>query len=657
MLNIRRKFYLAFFGSVVAMLMIYGIVTLEMVWTYVEVSEAELIAEKASLISTEVESVPARIATENQFDDPRDRQSVLQNEIQRTLQKLVEQHGRRRAIFISVDSPDVWASASRGFERSITDLIKASVFAKPPFDAEAALEAENLILIKKPLTGAIPGYIYIVGQRGSLANIVELLAPRFLPLALLLLWLGFWGAWWISSYVLRKTTEAAERIIEAQGTDTLTGLPIESRLRYFFEQSDQKRVAPRPLFITLNVTNFSDLRTSFGGSVAQAHLNQVLALIRDLLPAGYQMGRRDDGRILITYRASPREQEAHQICERIAELASRNITVESLDLSIGLSIGFATADSGSTDFDDLVSFSGDAERLNRGRRLKWSAYEPVDRSSRIRRLKRAAELYPALQAGHFHVFYQPKYSLKTQRLQGAEALIRWIHPSEGVLSPAEFIDQIQNSSHRREFTRFVIKRAVSVLASQHKRGIANGFSIAVNMSGYDLCDEGMVEFISETLASADVPPYLFIIELLEDDTARNQSEIAGRLAELRDLGVNIAIDDFGTGMSSLSYLENMPLNILKIDRSFVKNIDSSHSAMTLVQSVMNFAHTFGWKVVAEGIETPMQARLLKELGCDLGQGYLFAKPMPEKDFLELCRNSLTQQPFFSESLTEGIPHP
>jgi EAL domain-containing protein (putative c-di-GMP-specific phosphodiesterase class I) len=248
------------------------------------------------------------------------------------------------------------------------------------------------------------------------------------------------------------------------------------------------------------------------------------------------------------------------------------------------------------------------------------------------RLALKVDINRALTAGEFVNHYQPVVSLATGEVLGAEALVRWEHPTRGVLAPGAFIDLAEESGLIVGIGREVLRRAC-IDAMSWPDGPNGPLDIAVNLSVRQLQHEDVVRDVTEILASTGLPASRLTLEITESVLVADPRAAAAVLTELKRLGIRIAIDDFGTGYSSLSYLHRFPVDCLKIDKSFVDPLDTPGAELALLQAIVGLAGTLDLSVVAEGIEQPSQWISLQALGCGLGQGYLFARPMPLMDFV------------------------
>ncbi|QPG06743.1 EAL domain-containing protein [Salinimonas marina] len=240
-----------------------------------------------------------------------------------------------------------------------------------------------------------------------------------------------------------------------------------------------------------------------------------------------------------------------------------------------------------------------------------------------------SQLRTALQQNQFELYYQPKVSLHNGKLCGAEAIVRWNHPDEGLLSPAYFIDLVEQSGIVHAFTRYTIESAVKQIKQWEDD--ETPLPVAVNLSAYNLMDTAFVPFVEKTLATSGIDPARLEFELTESATMVDISVSKRMISAFNSLGIRTSIDDFGTGMSSFAYLRELNVHTIKLDRAFITDVATNAKDEKIVEAMIALCHNLGIQVVAEGIEQQGQATLLKQLGCDVGQGYFFGKPAPHTD--------------------------
>ncbi|HKO94387.1 MAG TPA: EAL domain-containing protein, partial [Polyangiaceae bacterium] len=261
---------------------------------------------------------------------------------------------------------------------------------------------------------------------------------------------------------------------------------------------------------------------------------------------------------------------------------------------------------------------------------RYALYRAEKDTDARRRLVMFGMLRAALQRSELLLHYQPKVDLDTGDIVGAEALVRWDSPELGRVSPGEFIPLAEQTSLIKPLTSWVLEEALRQLVAWETAGIST--CVAINLSARNLTDEKLPERLSELLGQGNVMPERMIMEVTESAVMANPERAAVVLERLRELGVGLSIDDFGTGYSSLTYLRTLPAGELKIDRSFIRDIDQNENNAAIVVAVINLAHGLGLRVVAEGVETEAELARLVTLGCDLAQGFLISRPLPAGDF-------------------------
>jgi diguanylate cyclase (GGDEF)-like protein len=314
---------------------------------------------------------------------------------------------------------------------------------------------------------------------------------------------------------------------------------------------------------------------------------------------------------------------------------SEPVFVEAQPIDISATIGLALAcDSshargaspGDGAADDLVRCADLALEQARREKRAMSIYEASLTPSARDQLSLLGELRRAVENDELRLFFQPKLEMSTNRVAGVEVLLRWQHPTRGLLGPAAFIPFAEQTGFIRRITRWTLNRAIEQASTWHRAGAS--LPVAVNISADDISDARLDARIAGIVTRNQLPPSLLTLELTESGFIEDPNRALATLNALSALGVNLSIDDFGTGYSSLSHLARMPAHEVKIDRSFVQGLETDAEYAAVVRSAIEMGHSLGMKVVAEGIETELAAARLRALGCDIAQGYLYAKPMP-----------------------------
>jgi predicted signal transduction protein with EAL and GGDEF domain len=322
---------------------------------------------------------------------------------------------------------------------------------------------------------------------------------------------------------------------------------------------------------------------------------------------------------------APEEQPAHVLAERLQAALREPIGVHDANCFVQASIGLAVYPQDGADVESLLRNADIAMyRAKMAGRGGITYFEESMNRDAQRRLLVEQRLRVALRSGDLSVAYQPKVDLNDGSLAGVEALARWVDPQLGEVSPVEFVAVAEESGLIDELGTWVLREACSAYGKLREQGIDVG-QVSVNVSMRQLRDDRFVNEVRQTLSRHAMRGEALEIEVTESTLAANQGEVNVLLESLRRMGVRIAIDDFGTGYSSMSVLGDLPTDTLKVDRSFVMEAASQRTSRSVVEAIISIAHVLGKVTVAEGVETSSQVRALRELGCDLAQGYVFAE--------------------------------
>jgi EAL domain-containing protein (putative c-di-GMP-specific phosphodiesterase class I) len=316
---------------------------------------------------------------------------------------------------------------------------------------------------------------------------------------------------------------------------------------------------------------------------------------------------------------------------------------------ISLSIGVAMFDGPETGADELLKRADIAmyEAKAGGR----NALRFFDREIAVQlgqRVALEADLQQALAAQQFRVYYQPQYD-SGGRLVGAEALLRWSHPGRGLVSPGQFIPLAEETGLILPLGQWVLEQVSQQIRSWQDHPVLGSLVVSVNLCAHQLLQANFVESVTAVLMATGADPRKLQLELTESVLARNIDDASGKMKRLVDLGVQFSLDDFGTGYSSLSYLKRLPIQQLKIDASFVRDIEHDPNDVAIAQTVIDLGRSLGLEVIAEGVETAAQRDILLRQGCRLFQGYLYARPQALADFVDLVLKNNTPAATSQES--------
>ncbi|MEV0898299.1 EAL domain-containing protein [Actinoplanes sp. NPDC049802] len=426
---------------------------------------------------------------------------------------------------------------------------------------------------------------------------------------------------------VEREREAAERLALVESLrearhDSLTGLPTRV---LFLEILGEKLRGDGPasvLFIDLD--RFKAVNDSLGHRAGDELLGHVADRIRDCLgPHG--TGARLGGDEFAVLLGGTTTETAVPVAWRIIEALRRPFRIAGRDVFIGASVGIATGTAG-TDAGDLLGNADVAMyRAKKDGPGKVVLFEPHMHAEALARLTLGGELRRALELDEFRLLYQPLIRLETGAATGVEALIRWSRPGRGYLPPAGFLPLAEENGLIADIGRWVL-RAAGEQAARWRRDIPE-LTLNINISGRQLTDPQFTGDVERTLAACGLPAAAVTLELTESVLMSDPRTAVACLSDLRDLGVGLAVDDFGTGYSSLSYLQRLPVDELKIDRTFISRAEPTAADLAVIRTVVELARTLKLRTVVEGVETEEQHSALRSLGCDYGQGYHLCRPL------------------------------
>ncbi len=406
--------------------------------------------------------------------------------------------------------------------------------------------------------------------------------------------------------------------------DPLTGLANRSlfsqRVREALEGDSEGKVAV--MFIDLD--DFKGVNDTLGHAIGDQLLRGVASrLVHSVRREDVVARLGGDEFAVLVRRDEDAEQGAVDIAKRTLQSFLMPVAAGEKPLSISLSIGIAASHSARTHAEELLRDADVAMyEAKEGGKRRFAVFTPEMRDSIVRRHDLKEELERALKFRELIVQYQPIVDLTTGEAVAVEALVRWNHPGRGRIPPAEFIPLAEDTGLIVPLGRYVLEEACAQVAERHP-----GLRVQVNLSAIELEHPDLIRTITDVLQRTGIAPDRLVLEVTETLLVQDAERGARTLQQIRDLGVQLALDDFGTGYSSLSYLRNLPLDTLKIAREFVEGLAFSDHDAAFVRLIVGLAKTVGLTVVAEGIETRAQLDMLREIGCDLGQGFYFAAPM------------------------------
>ena len=458
------------------------------------------------------------------------------------------------------------------------------------------------------------------------------------------------GQSWILVAVARDITErkeAEQRLLKLAHFDTLTGLPNRSQfydsLTHSLEQAREHQWSVAVLF--LDVDRFKNVNDTLGHTIGDELLRQFSSRLVDCLRVRDTIGRfgGDEFAAILILPDGP--QHSVVVVDKIREAMRKPFDLHGHEVTVTASIGIAVYPDDATDADTLIQYADTAMyRAKEAGRDAFRFFTAEMNAQSMARLDMENALRRAIDNDEFVLFFQPKVHIVTGRVSGAEVLIRWRRPGHGMVSPSVFIPLLEETGLIVRVGNWVIDQACSRIAEWSDSSIGP-VHLSVNVSGIQFFVGGLEEEVMRAIRKHDIAPDLLELELTESSLMSNAEETISVLRNLKALGVQISIDDFGTGYSSLAYLKRFPIDKLKIDIAFVREVTSNPDDAAIVLAIISMAHSMKLQVIAEGVENDAQLAYLRRHGCDEMQGYYFSRPVPQDEFEQmLMAGKLLQAP-------------
>lgn len=438
---------------------------------------------------------------------------------------------------------------------------------------------------------------------------------------------------------LTAEKQSAESIYRLNNYDLLTGLPNRALMLNLLEQelTHAREDNEGAAVIILDLDNFKAVNESMGIASGDELLTETANRLSGLKKSGYTAARLGSDEFALLLTGVSGTESIAPVVQTVQDLISQPFNLSAGEAVLTCSMGVSVFPDDAGTAEDLVQNAENA--LHHALQQGTGSYEffsPGMTERASERLKVGTALRGAIERGEFELHYQPKVDFITRRTVGAEALIRWRHPEWGLVFPDRFIPLVEETDLVHGVGEWVMLEACRATRRLHEAGFKE-FRMAVNVSPRQFLEKDMCEVVGEILVMTGLEARFLELEITEALLVKDVDRVRESLNDLKQLGVRLAIDDFGTGYSSLSYLTSFPLDTLKIDRSFITTMEFDARNAAITSTVVAMSKTLGLDVVAEGVENHTHESMLRDLGCDIAQGYLFSRPLPEGEFLELIR--------------------
>jgi diguanylate cyclase (GGDEF)-like protein/PAS domain S-box-containing protein len=433
----------------------------------------------------------------------------------------------------------------------------------------------------------------------------------------------------------RKQSE--ETIHHLAYHDALTDLP--NRRMYVQQLSKEmmqaKRFQSNLAVLFLDMDRFKDVNDSFGHDVGDMLLIEASKRLQACLKPGDVVARLGGDEFTIMQNQLQDRSEATALAEQIMNQLQRPFELDGHVFNVSCSIGIALYPQDGDNPEDLLKRADTALYTVKSRgKNGYDFFDPTMEAKSLERILMENEMRKAIEQEHFQIYYQPKIDIATSAMTGMEALVRWVHPELGIIPPNRFIPIAEETGMILALGEWILKQACKQNKIWHDQGYT--LKVSVNLSARQIYQKDLVEMIKDILRETNLSPDWLELEITESIFVKME-EATAVLQQIRDIGIQISIDDFGTGYSSFSYIKSLPVDTIKIDASFIRDIHHNQESQAIVKAIVTIAQSLNMNVIAEGIELHDQVAALKENGCDHGQGYLFSKPLPTDAFDQFLR--------------------
>ena len=442
---------------------------------------------------------------------------------------------------------------------------------------------------------------------------------------------------WLQEHERNANVQLTEKTRYLNHYDQLTGALNRDALLKQLQEKMASDVSSPLYLLLLGLDKFKTVNESVGLKQGDLVLQQLKQRFETsiLKPEIIARAGGDIFALVLSDISSPTQlqfaiRHLHQLVEKNFELAQG-------PLQLTCTIGLACSATDSGQAEGLLQKANIAFHQAKRLQSKFLAYQAGMEDESARLISWETELLAAMQHDQLELYFQPQLNLRHNKTEAFEVLVRWQHPEKGFLMPGQFLPVVEQLGLSRTLDFWVLQKAVETISRWRKLGVQ--LPLAVNMSPLHFQQDGLKQKIQQLLAQYQISPELLELEITENAAMHDMEKGSNHIIELQQMGIRVSIDDFGTGYSSLAYLRKMPIDKIKIDRSFVMDMAGNDSDMMIVKTMIKLAHGLGKRILAEGVESQIQMDLLRGMSCDAVQGYYLAKPLPEQEALVFCRTS------------------
>jgi len=429
--------------------------------------------------------------------------------------------------------------------------------------------------------------------------------------------------------------------------DNLTQLPnrrlFQNNLRSALEICHEKQQQLSVLLLDIN--NFKAINNSLGHLTGDVILREIAGRLNHITQqSGHHSLARMGGDEFLLFSSDTSTEQTIEFANQLNQAILKPFFIENKNFELTINIGYALYPEHGETADQLIKNADIAMYAAKGSSQSIIQYSPSLDDGKLKSLELSSHFRQAAEDDEFVLYFQPQTEFGSDRIIGAEALVRWIHPEFGLIPPDEFIPLAEQSGHIFTITEWVISNGLKQLSEWHQQGL--NLELSMNISATDIQNPDLVSLLENEMIKNKIEPGWIKLEITENSLMLYTSETTSALTRITELGIKISIDDFGTGYSSLQYLTKMPVTHIKIDKSFVMQMLTRDQDAVIVRSTIDLAHNLGLRITAEGIEDSDTYEILEILGCDFAQGYHIAKPMNNKAYMNWLKQHESQIPLF-----------
>lgn len=443
---------------------------------------------------------------------------------------------------------------------------------------------------------------------------------------LVLLWITIWAALILASYTSKQLL------------DPIILLPTRNLFRSQADKAIAKALKHKSTLAicVLDINHFEDINNTLGYELGNKVLRVIAGRIKSILRSTDQVGTLGGDKFALLISGLGKD-HTEGCAQRTLDAIKKPVSISGIEVEIDSSIGFGFYPADGSTADILIQRAEVAMLHAKNTGNDWFVYAPEADPHSLSKLALLGELRQALEGNHLELYFQPKVDLTTKRVCGVESLLRWNHADMGFIPPDEFIPLAENSGLINPLTRWVLENSLNRCSSSLSAWPE--LTVSVNLSTRNLHDESLPVFIGNLLEEKSIPPQRLQLEITETALMLDANRSLQVINQLRDMGISISLDDYGTGYTSLALLKGLPLQEIKIDRSFVKDIVYNKHDQAIVRTTIDLARNLGITIVAEGVETRECLELLKSMGCSIAQGYHISRPLINQDMIEWIQTS------------------